>query len=603
MKALTLRSLLLSFFIFLMSENKAYAVVSHTSSDANRTVEAIQKRLTLKVEGLRLLDETALYGALDADYPSRFAFWKEKKATVKAALLSSLDEMLRAFLDSEGFYDARYTFRVENDTLYIFIEENEPVRIYDINVSSDFDLDDAIVLKKGEIFKAKDFIASKSHIVDALLDEGYCSYELDAKAYVDLQKHRVDTRFYVRKGDSCIFGEATVNGAQTVSSKVILSRVRAKKGERFNLEAVKETSSALYGLEAFDSVRVDVSRKFYNVIPVDIYVKEMQKPYHIELGAGYDTYAGPRIHGRFVKHNFFGDAQLLTLKASWSSQEQLLIGEYFKPVLFEPLGWWADYGANLGYSNLEYDGFREEKSFFKNYLSHDNGVLRLDFGIVLEHIVISRLESDIDLLPDYAYDSFNLFYPYIEIRYDKRNSKLNPTKGYYLSLYTEYGLPSNDESSLYLKWEIEGRFIHTISHLTTAIVGKLGTVKIYDESSKGIPESKKFFGGGSFSNRAYGYKGLGIITSETNDLINGALSMANLSIEADYPIRGAFYGAVFCDNTMLNAESYDFNGKVITSAGVGVRYMTPVGPFKLDVAFNVHDTSQYGIVFQIGQSF
>ena len=602
MKALTLRLLLVSFFIFLLSENKAYAVLSH-ASDTNRTVEATQKRLTLKVEGLRLLDETSLYDALDADYPSRFAFWKEKKATIKAALLPSLDETLRAFLDSEGFYDANYTVHVKGDTLYLFIEENEPVRIYDINISSDFDLDDAIVLKKGEIFKAKDFVASKSNIIDALLEEGYCSYDLDTKAYVDLQKHRVDTVIFVRKGEPCKFGDATVNGAKSVSSKVILSRVRARKGDRFDLEAVKETSSALYGLEAFDSVRVDVSRKFYNVIPVDIYLKEMEKPYHIELGAGYDTYAGPRIHGRFVKHNFFGDAQLLTLKASWSSQEQLLVGEYFKPVLFEPFGWWIDYGAHLGYSNLEYDGFREEKSFFKNYLSHDNGVLRIDLGVALEHIVISRPDNDVVLLPEYAYDDFNLFYPYVNIRYDKRDSKLNPTKGYYLSLYTEYGLPSNDESSLYLKWEVEGRFIRTFSHLTTAIVGKLGTVKIYDESSKGIPESKKFFGGGSFSNRAYGYKELGVITSSTSDLINGALSMANLSIEADYPIRGALYGAVFCDNTMLNADSYDFRGDVITSAGIGVRYMTPVGPFKLDVAFNVHDTSQYGIVFQIGQSF
>jgi translocation and assembly module TamA len=74
-------------------------------------------------------------------------------------------------------------------------------------------------------------------------------------------------------------------------------------------------------------------------------------------------------------------------------------------------------------------------------------------------------------------------------------------------------------------------------------------------------------------------------------------------LEADYPIWGDLYGAVFTDNTMLTADAYDFSGEIITSAGVGVRYMTPIGPFKLDLGMNVADTSQFGISFQIGQSF
>ena len=54
---------------------------------------------------------------------------------------------------------------------------------------------------------------------------------------------------------------------------------------------------------------------------------------------------------------------------------------------------------------------------------------------------------------------------------------------------------------------------------------------------------------------------------------------------------------------MLTEESYDFTGDIITSAGIGVRYMTPIGPFKMDMAVNVNDTSQNAISFQIGQSF
>jgi translocation and assembly module TamA len=79
--------------------------------------------------------------------------------------------------------------------------------------------------------------------------------------------------------------------------------------------------------------------------------------------------------------------------------------------------------------------------------------------------------------------------------------------------------------------------------------------------------------------------------------------MANLSLEIDYPVWGDLSVAAFTDNTMLNEDNYDFSGEIITSAGAGVRYMTPVGPFKFDVGMNVQDPSQYGISFQIGQSF
>lgn len=578
-------------------------IVTYASEASAHSAAALQTRIPLEVEGLRLLDKTALYDALDADYPSRFAFWKKKKATVKVATLSTIDETLRAFLDSEGFYDATYRVEHTKDKVIVYIEEHDPVRIDDINLSGDFNLSEIVRLKRGAVFRAEDFIQTKSDIVDALLNEGYCSYDLFSKAYVDLERKTVDVVFRVEKGDVCTFGEMSVKGLRTIDPIVVRSRVRAQKGDRFSLEAVKDTSSALYGLQAFDSVRIDVSRKLYNVIPVDIEVTEMQKPYHIELGAGYDTYAGPRLHARFVKHNFLGNAKLLTLRASWSSQEKLLIGDFFKPVLFAPYGWWLDYGISTGYSDLEFDGFREKKYFFKNYLSHENRHLKLTLGLAAESIEISHLEEGRDLLPPYAYDTFFLVYPYAEAIYDTRDSKLNPKNGYYLSAYAEYGLPTDPDASLYFKWLVEGRAIHTFSALTTAVVAKIGTITIFDDSVRGIPESKKFFGGGSFSNRAYGYDEIGVVTSETSDLVNGALSMVNLSLEADYPIRGKLYGAVFCDNTMLNAESYDFGGKVITSAGVGVRYMTPVGPFKLDVAFNIHDTSQYGIVFQIGQSF
>ncbi len=558
----------------------------------------------IEIYGEEYFDESEMYDALGVDYKSMFQFWKDDISRIKDKLLPTLDASLRAFYDSEGFYDAEFTIKETNTTVTVNVVENEPVKIRDINISSDYDISSLILCAKDEIFQAKKFISVKSKIVTQLFKDGYCSYELDSKAYVDLDKHTVDLRYTLKKGGVCTFGNVTVNGNETIDDDVIKSRVRAKEGERFSTELVKDTSDALYGLQSFDSVLVGVDRKFYNVVPVDITVKEMEKPYHFEAGAGYDTYVGPRVHSSITKHNFWGDAQDLKLQLAWSKLEQLAILSFYRPVLFNISDYYVGIGAKLGYSNLEYDGFQEEKAFFRTYLEHETKRTKLRVGLAFENIIITALDN---LDPGEALGqavnegTFILTYPYVDFVYDARDSKLNPKYGYYLSAYVETGLSDDEESSVYYKALLEGRFIHTFGDLTLATVGKVGVVD--EETRQSLPESKYFFAGGSFSNRAYGFRELGVIISPTEDTIYGAATWANLTLEADYPIWGDVYGAVFTDNTMLTADPYDFSGEIITSAGVGVRYMTPIGPFKLDVGMNVQDTSQYGISFQIGQSF
>jgi len=554
--------------------------------------------------GQKHFEESDLQDALGVDAASFWQFWKDDTPRLKDKLRPTLELSLESFYRSEGFYDTNITIKEDNASISVAISENEPVRVRDINITSDFDLKDLVILEKDSIFRVEEFTSIKSNIIEQLLNEGYCSYDLDVKAYVDLDLHVVDFHYKLTKGGICTFGKLTTSGLQTIDDDVILSRVRALEGERFSTELVQETSNNLYKLTAFDTVLISVDRKFYNVVPVDIQFKEMGKPYHTEVGLGFDTYVGTRVHGSIIKNNFLGQAQKLKLQLAWSQKEQLARLDFFKPAVLNLFGFYIDLGGNLGYSNLEYDGFTEEMGFSRGYLEYNDGQLRLRGGLAVENIKIDaldNLEEGEDLEHAVNEGIFLLTYSYIDFVYDARDSKLNPKFGYYLAAYGEFGNSNDEESSLYHKTQYEARLIYTILNLTLATVGKVGVVEA--ASPDGLPESKYFFAGGAYSNRAYGYRELGVILSPTEDTINGASTMANLSFEANYPVWGDVYGAVFTDNTMLTDESYDFRGEIISSAGLGVRYMTPIGPFKLDVGFNVHDSSQYGISFQIGQSF
>ena len=593
---------LLIVVICMISLHAEDPINTENSLSAADPKEIVLPTKEIRIVGLKTFDKIEVYKALGVEFPSFFAFWKDDTPRIKEKLIPTIAPALRNFFDSEGYYDATFDIKETDTLITVKVQEGEPVKVHDINISSDFNIGDLVTFNRGEVFKAKQFIRIKSNIISQLLKEGYCSYDLDTKAYVDLEKHMVDLRYILKKGGVCTFGDITVKGLKSIDPQIVKSRVRAEKGMRFSTEAIQDTSAALYGLHAFDSVLVGVDRKIYNVVPVDITVQEMQDPYHIEAGAGYDTYVGPRVHLKLTKHNFMGNAQQLTLGLMWSSLENLASLDFYKPVLLDLYGFDIDLGASIGFSDLEYDGFREKKAWTKAYLKHESQRFKLVGGIAFESIQISQLDAGVCVLPCDAYDTFQLAYPYLDVTYDARDSKLNPKYGYYLSGYVEYGIPTDPASSLYFKSQFEARGIYTVSNLTMAVVGKIGAIEI-SEGSNGIPESKKFFGGGAYSNRAYGFREIGVITSPSTDLINGALSMANLSLEADYPIWGDLYGAVFTDNTMLTDKSYDYTGDIITSAGMGVRYMTPVGPFKLDVGFNVDDPGIYGISFQIGQSF
>ena len=573
------------------------------SASQDNKAQIILPTHNFTLEGEEYFKKSTIYKAVGVDNKSYLEFWKKDNPRIKDKLIPILSSSLRAFYDSEGFYDATFNIEKTTDIVKVTVKENTPIKVLDINISSDYNISSFITFKKGEIFRAKKFMIIKSNIVKNLLENGYCSSELDSKAYVDLKKHIVNMNFNLLKGGICTFGNVTITGNETIEKDTILSRVVAVEGEIFSTKLLNDTSNALYKLKSFDSILINADRKFYNVIPIDINVTEMKKPYHFEVGIGYDTYVGSRVHTSIKKYNFLGNAKQLDLELAWSKHEQVAILNTYKPVFFNMFDLYFGIGASIGYSNLEYDGFKEEKNFIKVYLDYRSEVLNIMLGFESDVINIKSLDNikeTQELKFAVNEGDFVLAYPFIDISYDRRDSKLNPKYGYYIRYYGEFGL-SNENSTFYHKSRLEGRAIYTIDNLTLATVGIFGVIDENNENS--LPESKYFFAGGTFSNRAYGFKELGVIISKDKDTIYGASTWLNLVVEADYPITEDLLGAIFNDNTMLTDDSYEFTDNIISSIGVGVRYITPIGPFKLDVAMNVKDPSQYGISFQIGQSF
>jgi translocation and assembly module TamA len=567
--------------------------------DSNNSVISIskeKKELNIKVEGLKSLTPEEFLEGIGAQKDGFWIFAKEYK--INSSLLPTLKSNIRGYLNSKGFYDSTFDIKRVGNSIIVKVHEKKPVIVKEISIKSNYPIKHLILFKKGDRFDSEKFVEVKKSIKRDLLRDGYCSYNLSTKAFVDLDKKIASLKYDLDKGKKCKFGETKViELPKNIPPDVIFSRLRYTEGETFKIEKINETYAALNELGCFSNIMINTDKKIYNKVIPEISAQLSPKLNRTTLSVGYDTEVGWRVKGEYYRYNFLGGARKLGLSAEYSSSLKKVQATLLDPALLNIAGRYFDLRAKGGYKEEEFSSYKEHKGYFDLRLNHISDNLSFDLGIGIENIDIYLNDSD----PSIIEGNFALTYPYLNFVYDNRDSKLDPRNGFYLSSYLEYGLPIDEDSSNYYKFLTEARVIKSIDQFTFAAVGKFGVI---DELGGGsLPASKLFYAGGSYSNRAYGNNDIGITTSKSNSKTLGGHTWLNLSLEMDFPLYKDLRGAIFYDTTMINGGSYDFTGDYISSAGIGLRYNTPMGPIKLDFGVNIDDPTINRVSVQIGQSF
>ncbi|MBN2825070.1 MAG: BamA/TamA family outer membrane protein, partial [Campylobacterales bacterium] len=553
--------------------------------------------IAIFLKGNKAVSDKLILDALGVKKREFYEFYKSDTPKIAASKVSKVHSILKGLYRSQGFFGSSIRVLPSEHNVSITIGENNPIKVTKITIKNDFDLGKIKLFQKGERFNPTKFSKLKNDIQKRLLKKGYCAYHYDNKAYVDLPKRSAILEYTIEKNKICRFGEVRVHGLESIQKPIVTSRINIAQGEKFNTQDISDIYDTLQKLEAFDSIVVDYSDKNDSIVPIDITLKEKEKTFKYKYGVGYDTNLGLRASASIEKFNFLSNAKKLSLWLELSPQLYSIESKLLMPSIYT-FGYYFDYQILLGYKvEKYYDNFDTNLLYGAFELNKQIGSLNYYVGIGYEYTDYTSKSGEAATL-----DENNLFliYPYIKIIYDKRDSKLNPKNGYYLSSVFEYGLPYNDQTRSYSKIVVEGRYIKSIEDLTLSSVLKIGSI---NELHNETPQTKKFFAGGSFSNRAYGYNEIGVITSGKSDTALGGVTIANISLEANYPLYKEISGAIFSDISMISDKENTFDGETIKTLGAGLRYNTPIGPFKIDVGVNTEDSEQYGVIFQLGQSF
>ncbi len=143
---------------------------------------------------------------------------------------------------------------------------------------------------------------------------------------------------------------------------------------------------------------------------------------------------------------------------------------------------------------------------------------------------------------------------------------------------------------------VELRFIKSFIHdkLTFGLKTRIGSI------NSDVPTFKRFYTGGSFTNRGYDFQELGL--KDAAGVPRGGVSLIDVLGEVRYEVFSKFSTVLFYDSSMLSTQPHTFDDEFYDSWGFGIRYLTPIGPFRLDFGFP-RDEPGWTFHISIGQVF
>jgi translocation and assembly module TamA len=483
-----------------------------------------------------------------------------------------------------GYYKSKISSSIEGNSIYLNIQKNAPIKISSITLDEEFNA--YSLLEREARFKTTDFTETKNKIREYLSQNGYPQHTLKAKAYVDLDEYKVDVNFSIDKGLKHYFGATELNNSSQVDKLLIKEQIVYDEGELFNVLKLEESYDNIYRLGVFEKIKMQADfNKTVKSVPMNIMLKEGETKEFVS-SLGFDTEDGARGGVAYIDHNFFGNLRELKVSGLLSQRGHEAKTSYFDPrIKSSRLGDFS-FLNEFGYSKWDYDAYVEGLLVERVTLGKKLFGLEHFFGFQFEQFGI---ESSIPafLAGDYLINS--LFYRVI---IDKRDSVMDAKNGYYTSLYLEKAMKQLGSEIDYFKILAEARYIKSFDEIVLAGKIKVGTI------SEEIPPFKHFFLGGAMSNRGYEYRDLG---DHAGIYPIGGLSVIDASFESRYYFSEELAMVGFVDSSKISQQVNDFSGQWYHSLGVGVRYLSVIGPLRLDVGYPTE--GGFALHLGIGQVF
>jgi outer membrane protein assembly complex protein YaeT len=430
------------------------------------------------------------------------------------------------------------------------------------------------------------------------------------------------------------YGAVEVVGNTSVSDKVVVRQLTFRPNWRYRLSQLQESQRKLYSLETFQFAIIEpviTEGEQPEIVPIKVTVPEgKHRKVNFGLGYGSEEKARASIDWRHV--NFFGGARTLQVEGGYSALSKGGRVNLRQPYLFSPRislfltgqSWHRNEPAYT--LNTKGGRVTVERTFpppgpFSRRTAASS--LSLTYTDEFQSYQVSEealnapdfLKTLIALGLDPLNGTARGLLSSVDLDYNRStaDNRLNAKKGYTFAAHLEKAGGVLQGDYRFVETILEGRFYQTIGdRAVVAVKVRGGSIGAPSGSNLLVPFYRRYWLGGATSLRGWGRFDVAPLF---NGVPIGGHTMVDSSAELRAPLWGNLSVVVFADAGNVWNNAWDFNlNDLRYDVGPGLRYLTPVGPLRLDFGYQLKqipgllidgkpEAHRFRVHFSIGQAF
>ena len=597
--------------------NRVNVSFTMTEGDAAKIKE-------IRIVGAKVFKESELTGLMDLT-TSGWLTWYTKNDRYSRAKLNADLDTLRAHYLNRGYLEfniesAQVTISPDKQdiSLNIQVKEGQPYTVTAVRLEGEYlgkeeEFKQLIGIRAGEAYRASTVTATTKAFTDRFGTFGYAFARVEARTEIDRANGQVavvlaadpQRRVYVRRID--------VAGNTRTRDEVVRREFRQLESSWYDGERIKMSRERVDRLGYFKDVEVNENEVAGTVDQVDLTVNVTERPTgNLQLGVSFSSADKLALSASIKQENVFGSGNYLGLEVNTSRSGRSLVFSTVDP-----------YFTVDGISraiDLYYRTSRPFNSLGDQYqIANPGGAIRFGvpfseydtvfFGVGIEQ---TNIGSSTGIPAQYfnyrqLYGASSTALPLtLGWARDQRDSAISPTAGKYQRVNVEWSI-AGDVRFIRTNLQYQ-QFFPVWQKLTLGLNGEVGWG--IGQGNRPYPVFKNFYGGGLGSVRVFEQNSLGVI-DPTGAYIGGARKM-NLNSELYFPVPGTGNDKslrifAFADVGNVWREGEKITGDSLrASAGVGLSWISPVGPLKLSFGSPLKKQPTDRIQrfqFQIGTAF
>jgi translocation and assembly module TamA len=454
------------------------------------------------------------------------------------------------------------------------------------DVQADFaNLLQASPLVSGQPLHHGNYESFKSALSARAIDEGYFSARfVESQIALDLDANRADLTLLFDPGPRYRFGTITVRSDARLDPDVIDGMLPVREDDPYSSDALADMRASLDASQYFRQIRVSpqIGAAAGDEVPVDVEL-EMRPQHAWTAGLGFTTDTGPRARLSYDNRYVNTRGHRLDVDATLSQVRSQLDGSYLIPLADA-----SRQSLNLagGYSVEDNESFESKRTKLEASIRNQNrsGWLQTLFVDMQNDDYVVAGQHNTSVLSTLG----------ASLSRTKADNLINPNFGW--KLYTQLRGASDNllSDATFVQWY--GSAKHVLGFGRSRLLSRVEVGATWIDEQDELPASLRYFAGGDQSIRGFAFRELGPVNA-ANQVVGGKQLIVG-SVEYDFQVRDAWRLAVFADSGNAFNDRDDLEWR--HSAGVGLRWMSPIGPVRVDIAHPVNGTDSFRIHVTMG---